>query len=619
LDALLEIVRRVWGYESLRPLQGDAMKAVVEGRDSVVVLPTGGGKSLCFQVPALHLPGLAVVVSPLIALMHDQVDALVDAGVAAAYVNSTLTPAERRQTADDVRSGKIKLLYLSPERLNAGQTLDFLAEANPSFFAIDEAHCISEWGHDFRPDYRMMRVLKERFPNTAVHCYTATATERVRDDIVRELGLVDPLVLVGSFDRPNLVYRAQRRGERMKQIMAVVDRHADESGIVYCLRRADVEEVCAALVAAGKQALPYHAGLGDEERKHNQDAFLNDRCKIMVATVAFGMGIDKSDVRYVIHAAAPKSLEGYQQESGRAGRDGLEAECVMFYSGSDFQTWRSFQKDLPPQAMQSADALLKGIEGYCQGMVCRHRALVEYFDQPFEGERCGACDVCLDEVELLDDALVTAQKILSCVARLDQSFGGEYTAQVLVGSREQRIVEKGHDKLSTWGLLKTHDKRQIRDWIDQLIGQGCLVKAGEYGVLQLTDDGFNVLRGRTTPRLSRATVATSGSGGSGGSRRESKVSKESWEGVDRNLFEELRKLRKSKAEERGLPPFVVFSDATLRDFARRRPSTYEALPSVHGVGEKKQAEYGEEFLDTITSYCREHGVEMDVSVTAKRR
>jgi len=618
LDALLEIVRRVWGYDGLRPLQAEAMQAVVEGRDSVVVLPTGGGKSLCFQAPALHLPGLAVVVSPLIALMHDQVDALVDAGVAAAYVNSTLTPAERRQTADDVRSGKIKLLYLSPERLNAGQTLDFLAEANPSFFAIDEAHCISEWGHDFRPDYRMMRVLKERFPQTAVHCYTATATERVREDIVRELGLTDPLVLVGSFDRPNLVYRVQRRSERMKQIFSVVDRHADESGIIYCFRRADVEEVCAALVAAGRQALPYHAGLSDEDRKHNQDAFLNDRAKIIVATVAFGMGIDKSDVRYVVHAAAPKSLEGYQQESGRAGRDGLEAECVMFYSGSDFQTWRSFQKELPPAAADSANALLDGIEQYCQGMTCRHRALVEYFDQPFTGDRCGACDVCLDEVELLDDALVTAQKILSCVARLDQSFGGEYTAQVLVGSREQRILDKGHDKLSTWGLLKAHDKRQIRDWIDQLIGQGCLVKAGEYGVLELTDDGMSVLQGRTTPRLSRATVATSG-GGSGGSRRESKASKESWEGVDRELFEELRKLRRAKAEERGLPPFVVFSDATLRDFARLRPSTWEALPLVNGVGEKKQAEYGAEFLDAITSYCREHGVAMDVAARTRKR
>jgi ATP-dependent DNA helicase RecQ len=619
LDALLEIVRRVWGYDSLRPLQAEAMGAVVEGRDSVVVMPTGGGKSLCFQAPALHLPGLAVVVSPLIALMHDQVDALVDAGVAAAYVNSTLTPAERRQTADDVRSGKVKLLYLSPERLNAGQTLDFLAEANPSFFAIDEAHCISEWGHDFRPDYRMMRVLKERFPQTAVHCYTATATERVRDDIVRELGLTDPLVLVGSFDRPNLVYRAQRRGDQMKQILAVVDRHPNESGVVYCLRRADVEDVCAALVAAGHEALPYHAGLPDEDRKHNQDAFINDWTKIIVATVAFGMGIDKSDVRYVVHAAAPKSLEGYQQESGRAGRDGLEAECVMLYSGSDFQTWRSFQKDLPPQAAESADALLKGIEGYCQGMTCRHRALVEYFDQPYSGDKCGACDVCLDEVELLGDALVTAQKILSCVARLDQSFGGEYTAQVLVGSREQRILDKGHDKLSTWGLLKTHDKRQIRDWIDQLIGQGCLEKVGEYGVLQLTDDGLNVLHGRTTPRLSRATAPASGSGPGSGARRESKASKESWDGVDRTLFEELRKLRRAKAEERGLPPFVVFSDATLRDFARRRPSTWDALPQVSGVGEKKRAEYGEEFLDAITSYCREHGVEMDVEAGTKRR
>ncbi|MBS1896892.1 MAG: RecQ family ATP-dependent DNA helicase, partial [Actinobacteria bacterium] len=289
----LAALAAVYGYDAFRGDQAAIIDQVVAGGDAVVLMPTGGGKSLCYQVPALVREGTGLVVSPLIALMHDQVDALVDAGVAAAYVNSTLTPAERRQTADDVRSGKVKLLYLSPERLNAGQTLDFLAEANPSFFAIDEAHCISEWGHDFRPDYRMMRILKERFPETAVHCYTATATERVRDDIVRELGLVDPLVLVGSFDRPNLVYRVQRRSDRMKQILSVVDRHPNESGVVYCLRRADVEDVCAALVAAGHEALPYHAGLPDEDRKRNQDAFINDRTKIIVATVAFGMGIDK--------------------------------------------------------------------------------------------------------------------------------------------------------------------------------------------------------------------------------------------------------------------------------------------------------------------------------------
>lgn len=607
MEALREILRRIWGYDAFRPLQREAMTAVVDGRDSVVVLPTGGGKSLCFQTPAVHLPGTAVVVSPLISLMHDQVGGLVDVGVPAAFVNSTMAPDERRATADAVREGRLKLLYLSPERLTAPRTLDFLAEVRPSFFAVDEAHCISDWGHDFRPEYRMLSVLKERFPETAVHAYTATATERVRNDIAERLGLVDPLMLVGSFDRPNLVYRVERRADRMQQIRAVLARHADESGIVYCIRRADVEEISAALVAAGVRARPYHAGLSDDVRRRNQDAFQNDRIQVIVATVAFGMGIDKSDVRFVVHAGTPKSLECYQQESGRAGRDGLEAECCLLYSPGDLQLWRTMLRDLPSEAAEGAATLLRGIERFCTTLGCRHRAILEYFGETLAAESCQACDFCLNEIEFVDDSLVTAQKILSCVARLQENFGGDYTAQVLVGSREQRILEKGHDKLSTWGLLRTHDKRQVRDWIEQLVGQGYLNKSGEYHLLQLTTEGRDVLGGRTTPRLTKPVPSRN--------RRAAKAEKDSWEGVERGLFDALRALRRAKAEERGLPPFVVFGDATLRDLARRRPSTFEALLDVHGIGEKKRSQYGQEFLDVVTEYCAEHGVAQDVGTT----
>jgi ATP-dependent DNA helicase RecQ len=587
MDELRALLQKYWGYDDFRPLQAEAMQAVVAGRDSVVVLPTGGGKSLCFQAPALCQPGLAVVVSPLISLMKDQVDALCDCGVPAACVNSTLLPAEKRRVADEVRSGRVKLLYLSPERLMTDRTLEFLGSLAVSFFAIDEAHCISEWGHDFRPEYRMLRRLKETFPGAAVHAYTATATRRVRDDIVRELQLQNPEILIGSFDRPNLVYRVQARKQLLRQVREVIDRHPNDSGLIYCIRRTDVEALCADLQAAGYKALPYHAGLLDETRKANQDAFINDRAKIIVATVAFGMGIDKSDVRYVIHAAAPKSLENYLQESGRAGRDGLEAECCLFYSAGDFRTWRKMQEELPEAAFNAAVSLLTAIDGYCNGVVCRHRVLAAYFGQELPGDNCGACDVCLAELDLAEDPLVLGQKILSCVHRLGENFGGDYTAQVLAGAREQRILANAHDKLSTWGILTGDDKKSIRGWIEQLVAQGFLEKSGDYNVLRITPDGRRLLKGELIPRLLRPAKRP---------RKTSQAARDSWEGVDRDIFETLRRFRRDKASERGQAPFILFSDATLRDLARHRPTTLEDLRRIRGIGDKKLADYG---LDLI--------------------
>jgi ATP-dependent DNA helicase RecQ len=609
---LREILKQYWGYDDFRPLQLAAMQAIVESRDSVVVLPTGGGKSLCFQAPAVLLSGLAVVVSPLISLMKDQVDALTACGVPAAYLNSTSTIDERRRAAADIRAGRLKLLYLSPERLMTEGTLAFLRQVKLSFLAIDEAHCISDWGHDFRPEYRSLGRLRGAFPGLNLHAYTATATERVRDDIVRQLGLANPQVLVGSFDRPNLEYRVTRRADLLGQINEIVARHADQSGIIYCIRRRDVEAVCAALQQAGLSALPYHAGMTDDERRRNQEQFSMDRAKIIVATVAFGMGIDKPDVRYVVHAAAPKSLEHYQQESGRAGRDGLEAECHLLYTAADFVTWRRLQENPGSGNKEAVNTLLAGIERFCTALECRHRVILRYFDQELSSTNCGACDVCLDEVKLLADALVVAQKILSCVARLRESFGAAYVGRVLVGSRDARILEQKHDQLSTHGLLAEHRRSDVRIWIDQLVAQRFLTVEGEFRLLKLTPAGWQVLRGEVTPRL----TAAGRSAGTAKAHAAAKSAVDSWAGVDRDLFEQLRSWRRQKAAERGVPPFVVFGDRALRDLARRRPSTAEKLLLVSGIGEKKSAEFGAELLRMVADHCRCSGAELDAAAPA---
>jgi ATP-dependent DNA helicase RecQ len=600
-DDLNEIVRRVWGYDTLRPFQSKAMDCILTGRDSLVVLPTGGGKSLCYQAPALARAGLAIVVSPLISLMKDQVDALRAVGAGAACINSSLTARERREAHEAIQSGHVKLLYVAPERVVKPDFIAYLKQQTISFIAIDEAHCISQWGHDFRPEYRALETLRAAFPDLAFHAYTATATPQVRKDICASLKLKNPEILVASADRPNLVFAAERRTDDLAQVLEVVERHKGESGIVYCITRKKVEELCAQLNAKGHAALPYHAGMDAATRQKNQEAFSREGAEIIVATVAFGMGIDKPDVRYVIHTGMPKTIEHYQQESGRAGRDGLEAECRLLYSGSDFNLWEFLLKDLDPAALKIARSKLNDMYNYCTGVTCRHRVLMDYFGEKIDKSHCGACDLCLGNADMVKDALVIGQKILSCVVRLGEVAGPSYTTLILTGSREARVLEKGHDKLSTWGLLKEHDPRVIRNWIEQLASQGYLRKAGEYNILEVTPKGRLLLRGEETPRLLKPAE------GPRVRRRESTTATKSWEGVDKPLFELLRNLRREIAQEKGIPAFSIFGDAALRDMARKRPTTEQAFLQVSGVGEKKCADYADQFLPVIQKHLGHEG------------
>jgi len=607
VEEVAEILRRHWGYSDFRPLQREAIECALHGRDSLVVLPTGGGKSLCFQVPAVRLPGMAIVVSPLLSLMKDQVDALTDCGVAAGRLDSSQSPDERDDVVASIRQGGLKILYVSPERLMMEGFVRLLRERPISLIAIDEAHCVSMWGHDFRPEYRELGALREVFAHVPFHAYTATATGQVRDDIVEQLRLKDPQILVGSFDRANLIYSVESRHDEVEQVRAVLDRHAGESAIVYCIRRADVDHLTEKLTSAGYRVAPYHAGLSDEARKRAQEAFMREEVDTIVATVAFGMGIDKSNVRAVIHAGMPKSLEHYQQESGRAGRDGLDAECVLLHGSGDAGIWTYIiEQSESQEARRIALAKLRDMSAYANGVSCRHRAIVEYFGEILEGGTCSACDVCLGDLDLADDALVLSQKILSCVFRLQERFGADYTAAVLTGSREERILESGHAALSTYGLLADQPKKRVRGWIEQLAGQGYLKREGEHRVLEITERGWNAIRGRETPRLLKPTDAPQRRAGA-----------DSWDGVDRDLFDTLRGLRRRLAEERKVPAYIVFGDAALRDMARRRPSTIEGFLEVSGVGETKARQYGEAFVAAIREVCRIWSLEMDVDPTLK--
>jgi ATP-dependent DNA helicase RecQ len=601
LEDLLATVARVWGFRSLRPLQERAIAAVLAGRDSLVVMPTGGGKSLCYQAPAVHRGGTTVVVSPLIALMKDQVDALNRIGVKAVRLDSSQSSDERSAAEAAVRAGAAPLVFISPERLALPGFAYFLGDVKS--VAIDEAHCISHWGHDFRPEYRQLLRIREHFPAASVHGYTATATEKVRADIVSQLGLREPDVVVGNFDRPNLTYRVLPRLNLVEQVREVIDRHPNSAGIVYCLRRRDVDDLAAALKKQGVDAIPYHAGMDSDSRRSAQDRFAREDAPVVCATIAFGMGIDRPDVRFVVHGFMPKSIEHYQQETGRAGRDAFPAECVLFSSGGDVVTLKKIVQKTAEESGETAHLpavfeQLNAMDRYCRSATCRHRSLVSHFGQAYEPASCGACDVCLGDTDAVPDATVVAQKILSCVYRVNQSFGAAHVCAVLRGENTEVIRTRGHDKLSTFGLLRGTPKPTLRDWVFQLVGQEVLVQTkDEFLVLKLNPASWDVMGGKRTvtliqlarPEKRRAAVVPASAG---------EPSEE--------LFEKLRVLRKQLAEKENVPAYRIFPDSVLTAFATFRPTTEAAFRATTGVGEVKFQAYGDAFLTAIREYDKDH-------------
>lgn len=601
-----EVLHEVYGYDTFRGDQADIVQHVVDGGDAVVLMPTGGGKSVTYQVPALVRPGTGLVVSPLIALMHDQVEALIANGVRAGYLNSTQAPAERQAVEQAFLAGELDLLYVAPERLNGAQTLGLLSRGRLSVIAIDEAHCVSQWGHDFRPDYLALGDLAERFPGVPRMALTATATTATAQEIVERLRLRDARGFVASFDRPNIQYRIDAKVDPRRQLVQFIKAQPEGSaGIVYALSRKSVEQMAAYLCTQGLDALPYHAGLDASVRAANQSRFLRDDGVIMVATIAFGMGIDKPDVRFVAHIDLPKSVEGYYQETGRAGRDGDPSVVWMAYGLGDVVQQRRMIDQSPGDRSykmrlgQHLDAML----ALCETVGCRRQNLLEYFGQ--KSDPCGNCDTCLTPPDTWD-GLVAAQKLLSTIVRLQrergQAFGAGHLIDILRGAKTERIAQQGHDRLSTYGLGADLSDQDWRSVIRQLLARGIIAAQGDYGTLALSEASAGVLRGESPVPLRRDALGrTGGGGGGGGSTRQRKSSADDVAPADRDLFEALRAWRAEKAREQGVPAYIVFGDATLRAIAAARPASTGDLDGITGIGAKKREAYGDGILTVVAA------------------
>jgi len=593
------ILKNVFGYDQFHPHQREVIENVLKKRDSLVIMPTGGGKSLCYQIPALIFPGLTVVVSPLIALMKDQVEQMRELGVTALFLNSSLSYDEYLVNVAQVRAGKIKLLYVAPETLLTDRLLDLLASVQFDFLAIDEAHCISEWGHDFRPEYRQLVEVRKRFPQLVCLALTATATDRVRQDIQASLAFETSNEFIASFDRTNLLLDVVPKNDPLQQTLNFLKDYPNQPGIIYCFSRKQVDDLAAALDRKGFSVRPYHAGLSDQDRKRNQDLFIRDDIQIIVATIAFGMGINKINVRFVIHYDLPKSIESYYQEIGRAGRDGLPAHCMLLFSYGDIQKLRYFLDQKDEIERQAAYQHLNALMRYAESEGCRRVPLLAYFGETYSSPKCGNCDRCQGPAISLVDITTAAQKFLSCVIRTGETFGAGHVADVLVGADNQKIRKFNHQTLTTYGIGEDMTRGQWMHLSRQLLQKGLLAQDERYGSLKLTSLGHQTLRNRTT--IEGTLQATDGG-------RLQPAERGATPKYDRRLFDLLRLKRKKLADAVRAPPYVILSDRSLVEMAAYLPQSPESLLQMHGIGQVKLEHYGADFLDVIQSYCEQRGL-----------